>query len=1363
MKNRIKYLFLLFIYILCAETSAQNNRLYTIQNGLRSCDINTLLVDSRGLLWMGGNSPLCYFVGNRFHYLDNQDPQNHKKLYNSVNQIVEDKDDCYWIVSDGGLYYFDSRTLQHKLVPLSPDENEENIHPTRHMINLDASGNQKLVMTEGYGVYVLDNDQQKVNIQQTSTIQKLIEESFVAEALVDSKGDLWIGRISRSLGRIDLKHHKTKEVKMTPEAEIIVRRHLIKAMLEIPEKQALYIGTDGGILKYDYQKQLLTLITGNLSYPFTSLLYNKDHVLMAGSDSHGLWTIDDSDHVQPYQLTEPFFDLTMAKVTDIVMDKQGNILISLMQKGLYIISQHSKDFLYYPISLNGDGRNTSCISAIKQDSDGNYWIATDGAGVFKAEGNNLNNARPVNQGLNTLQVQDIDIDKRGTVWVGSYGGGIQCLTPGSNEFVSPEWGLLAPNAPVMSICYDPVNDYLYVATNGMGIHRLDLQKKQSEMLRYDDHQNVWTVDVHIDEDGTLWIIEVDNIHYINNKNGQKGILSKSILPGKPVCMNTVGKGDQKKVLIGTHNGLIIYDVIKGEAQHLHEGEKVQSINISDDDYWISTSTSLYAINRKTLNETPLNNMGGMFLGEFHQRSILHNSQDELLWGCDNGILCFNPKTLRKTTIAHNKILFTSLIAEGRIITHLSDPEMIDANILSAKKVKLKPDDSSFSMTFGIPNFDVTNDILYEYKLEGYDKKWIQAENGRLRYSTLPYGKYKLRVRACLNNQPDESTEQSIYIIVTPPWYATWWARLIYIIIGVSIVFYLWKVQRTRRMRKKELQRARHNEEIKEAKLRLFTSITHELRSPLTMIVTPVQHLLETTKDEQLRKNLEIMLQNCNQLLSTVRQITDIRKIDAGQFKLHFEETNINQYTQNIAHSFMAAAMVKKMQISVENPEQDIYAWIDPIHFEKVLMNILSNAFKFTPEGGRIRIHSEQQSDLMEITIYNEGKHIPEEDLQRLFVRFFQSKNGKEHMGTGIGLNLCYELVQLHHGNIEVRNVEPTGVEFVIHLPLGCSHLSADELSPRTQDSKPQQSTFIPAITTTITPAEETSQPVIEPVEEKVEEQILPPKEKTKGKRVLVVDDDPNICNYICEQLKADYSNIMVAHGGHAAWDLVLQNRPDIVITDVMMPDGNGIELAKKIKSNPELDNIPIIMVTGEDDDSLQLESLQLNVDHYLQKPFNMAILKGTIIQALRVRENTRKHSKRTDFGSEYGKMEMESSEENLYNRINKTLQAHLDDSEYGVQELSLEVGISRVHLNRKMKERYGLSPNAFIKSFRLKQAAHLLIRHNVNVSEVAYKVGFNTHSHFSSSFRDFFGMSPKDFVVFYKKEENEDALNKLLD
>ncbi len=1353
----IKTLFIALCCLLSSQFSAaQSNRLYTTQQGLFTSDITSLCIDQQGLAWIAGKTKIGYFDGAEFHYIPNLDPKTQRPIFQRANAIKEDKDNCYWVMTNRGLMYFDSRKLTYQYIKVSESEADDMGYSVMQMLDIPGEKNIKLVVTDGFGVYLFDINKKETQKERTQKLQNAVQDGFITSAIVDNKGRIWLSCIRKELVCIDSKTLEKISFRMTPEAEAMVAETRINEMEEVLPRNAIYMASNSGILKYDDKEQILKVVSNTKGKNFQALLYTQSDELFVGTDSYGVYKIDKEDNAYKHEVTDLLFDLSLCKVRDMVQDKDGNIIIALLQKGVLVMPRRNDEFRYHPISANGNVRNTSCITSLTIDSKKNYWIATDGAGVFMTDGMHMISAHEVNNGLRSLLAQAIVVDKHDDVWVGTYGGGVQKYKNGS--FTTPKYLDRLNDMLIKSMAYDSKSDIIYVATNGSGVFRIDICKELCEKVQYSDKQGAWLSFVNIDDEQTLWVGEVEKIYFYNSRTGIRGEVRQEGTGAMPTCMTYYGKGADRRVFIGTSEGLIVYNPNNAKTERYFDEEPIASFNQTEEDVWIATSDNIYAFDKKTMKAERYTSFGGFYVGEFHQESTLNNKAGNILFGCDNGIICFDPEAIRKKRTLSNRILFTSLHVDKNMVNYSDSTDYLDNYILYAKQIRIPHNENSFRISFSVPHLSSPRQVHYEYMLEGYDNDWTPCSTTQSAYySTLPSGNYTLHVKAYLEGDASSAIENTIQVHVDAPWYDTTCAHIIYILILLGAIYITWRVVRNRREQKMALQEALHNEEIKEAKLRLFTSIAHELRTPLTMIVSPLQHLItafdtpdnqKNAENENIMASLNVMKHNCNRLLGIVKQITDMRKIDAGQFKLHFQEVDICEYIHGIANSFIGVATVKRINFSVEDSEKSIYAWIDPTHFEKIIINILSNAFKFCPEGNRITVRNRIINNRLEISIYNGGSHIDEADLSHIYERFYQTNSGKRHLGSGIGLNLAYELVNLHHATINAHNIEPDGVEFVITLPLGCSHLTAEEqiIDNEEANNKDSIDVNIKEIAT----------------ETETEEGTAEGEEHRDMPSLLIVDDNKDILEYLKTELQQDYK-ITLAFSGNSAWNMVLQNRPDVILTDMKMPDGDGIELCRRIKANPELDHIPIIMLTGEGDERIQIESLKLNVDHYVQKPFNIIILKGLIRQVLRVRESMKKHIQRTDISTDYERIEMDSAEDRLFGRINEALQTHIDDSEFGVQELADEVGISRVHLNRKMKEKYGLSPNVFIRSFRLKQAAYLLVHNKVNVSEVAYRVGFSTHSYFSSSFREYFGMSPKEFVACHAEGINDEALKKLLE
>ncbi len=1358
----MKYSIVSRIYILITiclfsqHIHSQTNRLYTTQHGLATSDISSLCIDSRELAWIAGKNTIGYFDGAQFHYIPNNDSHTGQPLFNNAMAITEEENDNFWVATNRGLMYFDSHKLKFEHIELNEDEGKFGGYSIKQIIDIPTRKNTKLIITEGYGVHFFDTKTHKVVEKETQKLQKQIEESFVVTAFIDTRNRIWLSTIRKDLKCFDSKTLEPIDFEISPSARELMQKSNMAEIVEVRERKALYMATYAGLLKFDEKTQRLEPVTSAIGKNIQALLYTQNNELLAGTDSEGIWKINEDESLEKYEVSDQQFDLSFGKVRDMVQDNDGNILIAFLQKGLLVIPHRRDEFRYHAISFHKNDKNTSCITSIATDSKNNFWIGTDGAGVFCTQGANFQTASPVNQGLRSLLVQSVVVDKNDNIWVATYGGGVQLWK--GDHFETPHWLEMLANMNIKGMHYDKLNNLIIVASNGNGVFVLNPDTHTFEG-RWVMGQSAWISTVYVDNDETLWIGDVSGVYFID-KNNEQGSLKPDIVKGTPNCFITLGSGKDKKMLIGTTNGIIIYDVASQQTERMLDHEYIAAFNESPNDIWVSASNRIYAINKQTMKTERYNSIGGFYVGEFHQGAAL-NKNGELFFGCDNGIISFDPRGIRQPHKIASQILFTSLRVNNAIINYSDSTVYLDKALLYADKITLPYDENSFRLTFSAPHLSSPRQVQYEYMLEGFDEHWVPCTLMQSAYyNNLPSGNYTLKVRAYIEGDPASAIDKSIRIKVMAPWYDTFWAYIIYILLLAAGAYATWLFMKNRREQRRALRAALHNEEIKEAKLRMFTSIAHELRNPLTMIVSPLNHLITVFDDEKdaahanrenVQNNLHIMKHNCNRLLDIVKQITDMRKIDAGQFHLHFREVNMCEYIRNIATSFLGAAKMKNITFTVDDSESVIPAWIDPVHFEKIIVNILSNAFKFCPEGNRITMRTRIVGKNVEISIYNSGSSIEESALEHIYERFYQGDSGKSHSGSGIGLNLAYELVNLHHGTIKAQNIQPDGVEFVVTIPLGSSHLTPEELAQPKEEAEKEANHD--SVTVKVKDLA---------TETKTEEGKSDTTDTKRIPSLLIVDDKKDILEYLKGELQGDY-NVSLAFSGNSAWNMVLQNRPDVIVTDVKMPDGDGIELCRNIKANPELDHIPIIMLTGEGDEQVQLESINLSVDHYMQKPFNIIILKGLLRQVLRVRESMKKHIKRSDINNDYESIEMDSAEDRLFARINDSLQKHIDDSEFGVQELADDIGISRVHLNRKMKERYGLSPNIFIRSFRLKQAAYLLVHNKVNVSEVAYRVGFSTHSYFTSSFHEYFGMTPKEFVTAHADGENDEALKKLLE
>lgn len=564
-------------------------------------------------------------------------------------------------------------------------------------------------------------------------------------------------------------------------------------------------------------------------------------------------------------------------------------------------------------------------------------------------------------------------------------------------------------------------------------------------------------------------------------------------------------------------------------------------------------------------------------------------------------------------------------------------------------------------------------------------------------------------------------------------------KTIYCLTAVIITIFIIVQIRQRYRARQEMLEHIHAEQLNEAKLQFFINISHEIRTPMSLIISPLQKLMATDYDTERQQSYNIIYRNAERLLRLVNQLMDIRKIDKGQMQLKFQETDIVSFIQDLHYTFAYQANTKHIKLDFHSEVKELKAWIDPKNFDKVILNILSNAFKFTPENGNIQIRlctgndpnaaEKALSRYFEISIEDDGIGINETELERIFDRFYQIRNSQNNsnIGTGIGLHLTRSLVELHHGSITVENNQGTpGCRFIVRLPLGKEHLKPEDID---NSAVKQDSVHI----TTALP----TTPLIE----------TPPKTHSKSKyRVLIVEDDDEIRRYICQELGRDF-HMQECRNGKEAFTYILKKTPDLIISDIMMPEMDGMTLCSKVKQNINTNHIPVILLTAKSREEDNLEGLSIGADAYITKPFSIEILRQSTFNLIKSRERLRNNFQGSQTQKErMQELEIESPDERLLDRIMKVINDNIANPELNVEMVAETVGISRVHLHRKLKELTNQSTRDLIRNLRLKQAATLLAKKRQSINEVAALTGFTNVAYFSTAFKELYGMTPTAYM-----------------
>lgn len=707
----------------------------------------------------------------------------------------------------------------------------------------------------------------------------------------------------------------------------------------------------------------------------------------------------------------------------------------------------------------------------------------------------------------------------------------------------------------------------------------------------------------------------------------------------------------------------------------------------------------------------------------------------ILLGGLYGINVFSPENVRYNKLLP-KVLFTGLSLFNK---EIQVGERVDGRVLLPEslnrigKLTLDYKQNIFSIFLASDNLLLPEKTRYMYQLKGFNKEWLSLPEGvhSLTFTNLAPGKYILSAKAVNSDGYIGQDVSSLEIEVLPPFWMSWWAYLLYFMIGVGLLF-LARFRLLKREREKfklhqiELEVAK-NEEVNNMKFRFFTNISHELRTPLTLIIAPLEQMLkEESNDESRKMRLQLMYRNAHRLLVLVNQLLDFRKGEMSSHHLSLSEGDIITYIQGVCDSFLLMADKKQIHFSFFSSVDHFTMAFDADKVGKIVMNLLANAFKFTPESGRVTVmveHIQEDIDVIEIKVADTGVGISDADKEHIFDRFYQTEN-KENVdatsGTGIGLSLVHDFVALHGGDVTVFDNIGKGAVFVVHIPV--KHVDVQ---------------YHPA----------NSMPVPDLLPEAAG-QFNEETDKSKFPLLLIVDDNDDFRLFMEYSLGLQY-RVKLASNGKEAWD-ILQNSeemPDLVVSDIMMPEMNGNELCRLIKEDKRTAHIPVILLSAKQNTESKVEGLTMGADDYVTKPFNMTIL---VLRIRKLIELSRYNVSKGTIDPAPSDIVITSLDEKLIEKAIKYVEDNISRSDLSVEELSRELGMSRVHLYKKMLQITGKTPIEFIRVIRLKRAAQLLRDSQLHVSEIAFQVGFNNPKYFSRYFKEEFGVLPS---AYQEKED----------
>ena len=1338
MKNALSTLLLILCCALAAVARPGNDLKFKqigIRQGLSHATVSSVAQDADGYMWVATADGLDRYDGYSFRVYRHSDADSTSLPANSPRLLRTDRQGRLWIVTGPTLSLYDrdhdcfrNHTLN---APGKPEITD--------ILPLDDG---RLLAGTSRGIYVFDPGKGTFS---RPPVRQLDDKEVLA--LASNGKAVFVGSADgRVFSMAAGGNGGLREITLpgNPQARVL-----------LPDgDRYLLVGTEGsGLLRHD-------LVTG------------ATHVYRAGGPE-GLG----SDYVR-----------------SMALDSRGRVWVGTFT-GLAVLDAARDSFtLYDPRPDSSGALSHSSVRCIYTDNQGGMWLGTYFGG--------LNYHHPLRDQFHTLRksvlraslndnvISTMAEDSRGHIWIGTNSGGLNRYTPadGAWEHITKADGLGSND--VKAIYIDPASGRMYVGCHLGGLNVIDGDARASRvapevqnvfgiaparkpgslwlaaldgLLLYDtasgkvsgrvDVGLAKATDLMRDSDGRLWVSGEDGLRVM--RDDAAGHLAPAAdapaglpAPGTAVY-NVYQSRDGKSFWLSTDKGLWQIDAAgRAKGRHFTTADSALPNDMvfgvledADGHVWCSTNRGLACISPADGAMRTYGARDGLQSNQFMPKSFLRASDGRLYFGGVEGLSYFNPALLETNPYAPAPLI-TELRLFNKPVRAGDDTGLLSRPISQTDKITLGVNQTVFTIDFTVCNYLAGEHNTFAYKLEGLDKDWYTTDGaGSVTYSNLPAGDYRFLLRAANNDGLWSDIVTSLDITILPVWYKRWWAIVLFVLLGagavVAVFRYLWH----KRAMEEQLRMERHDRErqreLHEMKVRFFINMSHELRTPLTLILLPIEELLERAADPKTVQKLKTIRNNASRILHIVNQLLDYRRAEMGMFRLAVEPVVINDLARATFANYDYQAQRRGIRYTLESDVPDgTTVMCDPQYLELIFNNLLSNAFKYTPRGQsigvRLGLEGSGPARRLTISVTDTGCGIPAEKLNDIFTRFYQV--GDHAGGSGIGLSLVKRLVELHHGTIEVESSLGDGTTFTVSLPADAAAYSSDETSAG-QPLPDAAAAKAPLVIPEYMPDDEGD----------ADEDDAAAESDSEGKRtIMVVDDNPEILKYLCESLAADY-NVVPAADGAKAIQIMSQQSIDLIITDVMMPDIDGMQLCRTVKRNLRTSHIPVIILSAKNDIADQLGGLKVGADDYIAKPFSMPVLAAKIKNQLRTRDQAVRHF--TDTAAiEPEKVTINPLDEAFLKKAMEVMEKHLDDSEFSTNTFASEMCMSRSNLHLKMKALTGESTNDFIRRFRLRRALDLLKSGRYTVSEVSAMVGYGTPSYFATSFKKFFGSLPSEFM-----------------
>ncbi|KEO73800.1 hybrid sensor histidine kinase/response regulator transcription factor [Anditalea andensis] len=1332
------------------------------KNGLSHNQVNSFLKDKTGFLWIGTASGLNRFDGYHVKVYKHDPADTTTINSNAIKQLFLDPADNLWVKTLDGLNVYDARLEQfsenltpfldpyklidHELEEIIADDSGQfwflhkngglsRYDPEHHKtdnfiipsdsdggvshIVRDMNGHKWVIYTNGV-LEKRDGASMQILFRDYSINALFSEEYFSYKLLADRDGDIWIYLPDERRGvfYFNAKENKIHHIHKESKGHRL-NSDLVSAVIE-DEDGNIWIGTDhGGINLLDKSNFGVRHIMQDNENPNSlsqnsiyALHKDQEGIIWVGTYKNGLNYFHKNNirfthyrHHKSRKESLPFNDINR-----FVEDKYGNLWIGTNGGGLIFMDRGNQKFTQFT-QQNSHGLSSDVVVSLLYDSHDRLWVGTYFGGLIRYDGKQFSPITRDGPGLLDENIWELFEDSKGNIWIGTLSNGIYYLQGGSTQFSDP-----------------PIKD---------GHSMLNAS---------------YVAAIEEDREGRIWVGGTSGVDIINPQSGSVMHFSHEIHKNKSLVHDNVLSilHDHKgNMWIGTQGGLSLYDSRNQCFKNFTDRDGLPHSTVltlleNEGQIWMSTPNGLASLKYNNDDEYEIlryNELDGLQDNAFNENAAYKTKKGEMIFGGPNGFNIFDPKLLvtnknSPAVVFTDFQLFNKSLSVGK---EINGRAILESSLQNTEKITLKHFENVFSVSFAALNFFHPEKNMYKYKLEGFDTEWITLDgnNRQVTYTNLDPGSYALQVLAANNDGVWSAVPAQLNITVLAPFWLTPTAYFVYfvMIIGMLYMSRRWLLikAKNRFLIEQERRESRQLHELDLMKIRFLTNISHEFRTPLSLIMAPIEKILKEPNNDRQKFQFQMIHRNARRLLHLVNQLLDFRKIEVEGLELHLSKGNIIKFLKEAVYSFNELSQNKAISLSFQSDTESLIAFFDIDKLEKILFNLLSNAFKFTPEGGEITVavfcrNIPEDDEKSELTIWvkDTGIGIPKDRQAQIFERFYTHEvpDSMVNQGSGIGLSITKEFVRLHGGNIQLESTPGEGSTFKISIPLKTVEKGlANNTSELTGIVR-----------------ETTDKPATDTGSNDVNLQKL---------TVLLIEDNDDFRLYLKTGLE-EFFEVLEAKNGKEGWKIALAGMPALIVSDLMMPIMNGIALCKKIKNDPRTAHIPVILLTAFTGEDQKLEGLHIGANDYVTKPFNFDLLLSRINNLIKQNQLLQqKYEKKVSIQT--SQAEITSMDDKLIVKVMKIVEENFSDPDFSVEFLSREMGMSRVHLYNKLSTLTGKTPIEFIRCMRLQRSLQYLQKSQLSVSEVAYKVGFNNAKTFTKYFKAAYNMIPSAYAAAEKK------------